>query len=133
MLFILDLLKKSAPSRIIFVSSASAFVNNLSLSNLNPVRDHPLNIIRTSFIYGNSKLCNIITANCFAEKLKDSGVTSNSLHPGLVFTDIYNKSARLLGLETLSNIFKATVVYIYGKVKNEHFDVHFQSQVVLVG
>ncbi|XP_019876628.2 retinol dehydrogenase 12 [Aethina tumida] len=114
-----DLLKKSAPSRIIFVSSASAFVNNLSLSNLNPVRDHPLNIIRTSFIYGNSKLCNIITANCFAEKLKDSGVTSNSLHPGLVFTDIYNKSARLLGLETLSNIFKATVVYIYGKSVEE--------------
>ncbi|CAH0555460.1 unnamed protein product [Brassicogethes aeneus] len=110
-----DLLKKSAPSRIIFVSSALAFCSYLSLANLNPPKEQKLTMIGSSFVYGNSKLCNIITANGFAEKLKDSGVTSNSLHPGLVITHIYKKSAKILGWQTVENIFRATILYFYGK------------------
>ncbi|CAH2008267.1 unnamed protein product [Acanthoscelides obtectus] len=77
------LLKKSAPSRIIFVNSAYAFCSNLSLESLNPPQGHPMTFLRNSLIYANSKLANIITANGFAERLKEFGVTSNSLHPGL--------------------------------------------------
>lgn len=42
------------------------------------------------FTYGNSKLCSIIAAKLLAKKFKNR-ITSVSVHPGLVFTDI-NKS-----------------------------------------
>ncbi|EFA12116.1 retinol dehydrogenase 13 [Tribolium castaneum] len=115
-----DLLKKSAPSRIIFVSSATAFFwNNLTVKNLNYPSDHPMTFFRSSFIYGNSKLCNIIAANGFAERLSQFGVTSNSLHPGLVNTEIHLKSARILGIETFGKLFANTILYLYGKSPKE--------------
>ncbi|KAJ3643257.1 hypothetical protein Zmor_025981 [Zophobas morio] len=115
-----DLLKKSAPSRIIFVSSATAFFwNNLSLKNLNYPKNHPMNFLRTSFIYGNSKLCNVIAANGFAERLKKFGVTSNSLHPGLVNTDIHARTARFLGIKTFRRMFRTIILFLYGKTPKE--------------
>ncbi|XP_068899031.1 retinol dehydrogenase 11-like [Tenebrio molitor] len=115
-----DLLKKSAPSRIIWVSSASAFFwNNLTVKNLNYSEKQPLNFLRASFIYGNSKLCNVIAANGFAERLRKFGVTSNSLHPGLVNTHIHLKTARILGIETFGKLFTNTVLFLYGKSPKE--------------
>ncbi|XP_066154083.1 retinol dehydrogenase 12-like [Euwallacea fornicatus] len=114
-----DLLKKSAPSRIIFVSSAMAFLTNLTVDNLNYSKDQSKSYYHATCIYGNSKLCNVITANGFAEKLKDSGVTSNSLHPGLVNTNIYMKSARFLELETFTRVFRSLVLFFYGKTIEE--------------
>ncbi|KAJ8928281.1 hypothetical protein NQ314_019163 [Rhamnusium bicolor] len=113
------LLKKSAPSRIIFVSSASAFCSNLTVDNLNYPKGHPLSLFRTSLIYGNSKLANIITANGFAERLQGYGVTSNSLHPGLVNTEIHVKSARFIGLETFARLFRNIILMVYGKSPEE--------------
>ncbi|KAL1495083.1 hypothetical protein ABEB36_010557 [Hypothenemus hampei] len=110
-----DLLKKSAPSRIIFVSSASAFITNLTVDNVNYPKNHPMSLYRTTLIYGNSKLCNVIAANGFAERLKDSGVTSNSLHPGLVNTDIFLKTGSFLGLKSFAQLFKNTILFAYGK------------------
>lgn len=114
--FNVGLLKKSAPSRIIFVSSVYAFCSNLTADNLNYPQGHPLSLFRTSLIYGNSKLANIVAANGFAERLKEYGVTSNSLHPGLINTSIYAKSAKYLGLQTLARLFRNIVLYAYGKV-----------------
>ncbi|XP_030761829.1 retinol dehydrogenase 12-like [Sitophilus oryzae] len=114
-----DLLKKSAPSRIIFVSSAAAFISDLTVDNLNYPKNHPMSIYRNQLIYGNSKLCNIITANGFAERLRDSGVTSNSLHPGMVNTDLYLKSAKFLGIKSFAKVFRALVVLTYGKSPEE--------------
>ncbi|XP_022918242.2 retinol dehydrogenase 11-like [Onthophagus taurus] len=81
---LIDLLKKSAPSRIIFISSALAFFNNLTIKNLNET------ISNDYFSYGNTKLCNIIISNGFAQKLLGSGVTSNAVHPGAVKTPIFD-------------------------------------------
>ncbi|KAF7268871.1 hypothetical protein GWI33_018067 [Rhynchophorus ferrugineus] len=110
-----DLLKKSAPSRIIFVSSASAFVSDLTTDNLNYPSGHPVSLYRSFLLYGNSKLCNIISANGFAERLKDSGVVSNSLHPGMVNVDVSLKSVRFIGLNSLFKVLRAVVLFAYGK------------------
>nr|XP_023029102.1 retinol dehydrogenase 11-like [Leptinotarsa decemlineata] len=110
-----DLLKKSAPSRVIFVSSALAFCSNLSVENLNYPKGHPLNLFRTSLIYANSKLANVIAANGFAQRLKGFGVTSNSLHPGMVNTDIFMKSAKFVGLETVASLVRSVILFFYGK------------------
>ncbi|XP_060528550.1 retinol dehydrogenase 12-like [Cylas formicarius] len=114
-----DLLKKSSPSRIIFVSSAAAFISNLSLDNLNYPQGLSPTLLRTTLIYANSKLCNVIAANGFAERLKDSGVTCNSLHPGLVNSSIYLKSAKFVGLKSLALLFRAVVLFAYGKTVEE--------------
>jgi NAD(P)-dependent dehydrogenase (short-subunit alcohol dehydrogenase family) len=88
---VLGLLKKSASGRIVFTSSLLAFTNNLSLKNLNFDCQNPKRFDRL-FMYGNSKLSIIMAADTFAEKLKGTGVTVNSVHPGLVKTSIFTNT-----------------------------------------
>ncbi|KAK7866957.1 hypothetical protein R5R35_014731 [Gryllus longicercus] len=85
-LLLVDLLKKSAPSRIIFVSSIAHEYSKLSAEEL----DHEVakNIDDTS-IYGKTKLANVLVSNELARRLNGTGVTVNSLHPGAVQTDIF--------------------------------------------
>nr|XP_022915828.1 retinol dehydrogenase 12-like [Onthophagus taurus] len=86
---LINLLKKNK-SRIIFVSSIGAFLNNLTLENLNnpPIYNNEFKTINK--IYSNSKLCQIIASNIFAEKLKNTSITSNAVHPGIVCTPIFS-------------------------------------------
>ncbi|KAG5890525.1 hypothetical protein JTB14_022758 [Gonioctena quinquepunctata] len=84
---LLDLLKKSAPSRIIFTSSLLAFTTSLDVDNMNPPKTS-----LSGFTYANSKLCVAIAAKCFGEKLKGTEVTAYSFHPGFVRSRIYWKS-----------------------------------------
>lgn len=86
--YFLELLRKSQPSKIIFVSSILAYLNNLTIENLNKISDFP---ILDFMVYSNSKLCNILTAQGFADRLRGQGVTCNALHPGFVVTDMYRK------------------------------------------
>jgi len=81
---LVGLLKKSAPSRIIMVSSVMHKFANFDLNNLNSEKS--FNDIQ---VYNCSKLANILVANELSRKLNGTGVTVNSLHPGAVATDIY--------------------------------------------
>lgn len=114
-----DLLKKSAPSRIIFVSSASAFFSNLSIENLNYPKDHPLSLFRTGLIYGNSKLCNVIAANGFAKRLEDYGIICNSLHPGWVNNNFEKNPEESAGLDGLDQIIMSPISFAYAKTPRE--------------
>jgi len=78
---LIDLLKKSAPSRIVNVSSIASTWAKLDINNLNAFNDG-------NTTYANSKLCNVLFTNELARKLKGSGVETNSLHPGFVHTEI---------------------------------------------
>ena len=81
---LLDLLKKSAPARIINVSSSSHFSpSELDLETLpKPGSD------RGYRAYGRSKLCNILFTYELARQLYGYDITVNALHPGLVRTNI---------------------------------------------
>lgn len=83
---LLDLLERSAPSRVIMVSSMLHWYSKLSLDNLNCE-----NSFEHMMAYKDSKLANILTANELARKLEGTGVTVNSLHPGGVQTDILRR------------------------------------------
>ncbi|KAG5890522.1 hypothetical protein JTB14_022755 [Gonioctena quinquepunctata] len=83
-----DLLKKSTPSRIIFTSSIVAFISLLDVENINSPETYHL----SGFTYGNSKLCLAVAAKCFGEKLRGTGVTAYSFHPGAVRTRIFWKA-----------------------------------------
>ncbi len=88
---LLDKIKKSAPARIINVSSGSHFNGRW-----NPDDIHMSKRYRTMWAYGNSKLYNVLFTKYLAEHLKNDKVTVNCLHPGVVRTNIGNKNTGLL-------------------------------------
>ncbi|KAL1116081.1 hypothetical protein AAG570_005576 [Ranatra chinensis] len=80
---LLDLLKNTAPSRIINVSSIAHRWGQINMEDLNSEKKY---VPRTA--YSQSKLANILFTNELAKRLKGTGVTVNSLHPGLVDTEM---------------------------------------------
>ena len=81
-LLLLDLLTQSAPSRIINVSSM-AHSSSLNFENLAKPRH-----LDGWEVYCQSKLCNILFTYELAEKLQNTGVTVNCLHPGVIDTKL---------------------------------------------
>ena len=88
---LLDLLRDSAPARIVNVSSRAHFsAGNFRLEDL--PRPGSNGGYRA---YGRSKLCNILFTYELARRLEGSGVTVNALHPGLVRTNIARNNGLL--------------------------------------
>ena len=90
---LLDLLKKSAPSRIVNVSSAAHFFGKMDLSNL-----HGEHYAGGFKAYCDSKLANVLFTTQLARRLEGSGVTANSLHPGGVRTRFGQSGSRMARL-----------------------------------
>ena len=79
---LLDLLKKSAPSRIITVSSDAHRWGKIDLNDLQSKKRY-----RAFPVYGKTKLANIMFTYELAERLEGTGVTANCMHPGGVSTN----------------------------------------------
>lgn len=84
---LLPLLKSSSPSRIINVSSSDHHFGTIDFQNLNMEKETNATF-GNSKVYYNSKLFIILMALELSERLKGSGVTVNSLHPGFVQTNL---------------------------------------------
>lgn len=80
---LIDLLKKSAPSRIVVVASSFYRLASFNLNNPNPVNTLP------AYLYYASKEANILFTRELARRLEGTGVTANCLHPGVVDTGIW--------------------------------------------
>ena len=80
---LLDLMKKSAPSRIVFVSSSLHKRGKLYFSMFDKRQKHP---------YANSKLANIYFARELSKRLEGSNVGVHTLHPGMVNTELSRHS-----------------------------------------
>ncbi|XP_051733510.1 retinol dehydrogenase 12-like [Ctenopharyngodon idella] len=92
---LLDLLKKSAPARIVNVSSMNHWKGKVDFSHFRG--DNLSNVMDAA--YNHTKLHNVIWTNELARRLQGTGVTANSLHPGVVMTDVmrnYNFIIRFL-------------------------------------
>jgi retinol dehydrogenase 14 len=83
---LLDLLKRSAPARVVTVASIGHRRGTLDFADLGFERGGYA-IMRA---YTRSKLANVLFANELARRLAGTGVTSNSLHPGSVATNIWS-------------------------------------------
>ncbi|KAJ8733300.1 hypothetical protein PYW08_001598 [Mythimna loreyi] len=84
---LLPLLKTSAPSRIINVSSRAHGNGKVQFDNLNAEKEtkESYSILN---VYSNTKLFNILMTVELTQRLEGTGVTANSLHPGVVETEI---------------------------------------------
>ncbi|XP_023810779.1 retinol dehydrogenase 11-like isoform X1 [Oryzias latipes] len=81
---LLDLLKRSTPSRIVTVSSLNHKKGKVDFSHF---RGENL-VYFMDQVYNNTKLHNIICTNELARRLQGTGVTANSVHPGVVMTEV---------------------------------------------
>jgi retinol dehydrogenase 13 len=80
---LLDTLKKSAPSRIVVVSSIAESWGKIERDNFNSEKSY-----NRHKAYFNSKLANVLYTRELAKRLKGSGVIVNCCHPGAVKTEI---------------------------------------------
>jgi NAD(P)-dependent dehydrogenase (short-subunit alcohol dehydrogenase family) len=90
---LLDLLKESAPSRVVNVSSASHYSGHVDLEAVKRGGGSP-----GLGAYSNSKLALVMFTHELAKRLRGTGVTANCLHPGTVATSISRIPTPLLRL-----------------------------------
>src|SRR5262245_10272808 len=89
---LLDLLKSSAPARVVNVSSEAHRHARVDLDDLN---------LENGYggwkAYGQSKLANVLFTYELARRLKGTGLTANCMHPGVVGTNLFNHVGGLAG------------------------------------
>jgi NAD(P)-dependent dehydrogenase (short-subunit alcohol dehydrogenase family) len=96
---LMDLLKASAPARIVNVSSHAHVGATLDFDNLQSEKH-----FAAMQAYGQSKLANVLFTYELGRRLEGSGVTANAVHPGFVATGfarnngaLYNFGMKLIG------------------------------------
>ncbi len=111
---LLDLLKSSAPSRIVNVASASHYGAKIHFEDIQGERRYNL-----FGAYGQSKLANVLFTYELASRLRSTGVTVNCLHPGFVRTSLGRDNGPLFPFFKIAGIFASkpekgalTVVYL---------------------
>ncbi len=95
---LLDLLKSSAPSRIINVSSGLAKNGKVDLDDLQSEKNYAGTKAYSSVrapVYANTKLMLMMFTYELARRLKGSGVVANVLMPGFVATNLGKNSGSL--------------------------------------
>lgn len=80
---LLDVIKASAPARIINVSSLAHKFGKINRADIQLEKSYS-----RWPAYGQSKLANILFTRELAKRLKGTNVTVNSLHPGAVRTEL---------------------------------------------
>jgi len=79
---LLDVLKASAPARIVNVSSVTQKSGYIQMDDLQEVKRY-----RPMRVYGQSKLAVVLFTYELARRLQGTGVMANCLHPGFVATN----------------------------------------------
>ncbi len=114
---LLDLLLKSAPARIINVSSEAHRYGNLKFEDINMKK------YKGFRAYSNSKLANILYTYEIARRLEDSGITVNALHPGFVRTNFGNQGVR----KYLKPFFKFITLFAINVKKGAKTSIYLAS------
>ena len=79
-----EIMVTSAPARIVHVSSLAARGGSIDFENFNPISE-PYNSLK---VYQMTKLMQVVFSRELNRRLQEKGVTSNSLEPGIVSTNL---------------------------------------------
>jgi NAD(P)-dependent dehydrogenase (short-subunit alcohol dehydrogenase family) len=102
---LLDLLKESAPARVITVSSVAHTRGKLDFENLQAERR-----FGGYSAYALSKLANMLFTYELGDMLAGTGITSNCLHPGLIGTKLLRTGFNITGSSTADGA--ETLIYL---------------------
>jgi retinol dehydrogenase-14 len=102
---LLDLLKQSAPARVITVSSMAHTKGKLDFENLQAEKS-----FGGYSSYALSKLANVLFTYELGELLAGTGITSNCLHPGLIGTKLLRTGFNTGGASTADGA--ETLIYL---------------------
>jgi len=83
---LIDLLKASAPSRLVEVSSVAHYNGHIDFDDLQGEKGYG-----GWKAYSQAKLAQVLFTYELARRLKGTGVTANCLHPGAVATNIWSR------------------------------------------
>ncbi|XP_049544661.1 retinol dehydrogenase 14 isoform X2 [Anopheles darlingi] len=102
---LIDLLKRSEPSRIVIVASELYRFASVNLNNLNPVGSLP------AYLYYVSKCANIMFTRELARRLAGTAITANCLHPGMIDSGIWRNVPfpLTLPMRVIKSFFKTPV------------------------
>ena len=87
---LLDVLKSSASARIVNVNSRAHFAGQIHFDDIQ-LKEHYGRFGLEA--YAQAKLINLLCTYELARHLKDTEITVNALHPGVVYTNIWKSSA----------------------------------------
>jgi len=104
---LLDVLKASAPARIINISAPAHKIGKIDFTNLQG--EHRYNALKA---YAQAKLAQIYFTYELAERLKDTGVTVNALDPGHVISHFNDSTKGLMHII-------AEVIYFFDGISPE--------------
>ena len=103
---LLDRLKEAPAARIVNVSSGAhgyAMAKGINFDDINSEKSY-----NTMKAYGQSKLANILFTRSLARRLEGTTVTTNSLHPGVIRTEL-TRHLGLLRYVMVSNKFNDVI------------------------
>jgi NAD(P)-dependent dehydrogenase (short-subunit alcohol dehydrogenase family) len=114
---LLELLKRSAPARIVNVSSVAHYGGHINFDDLQMEKGYAV-----MKAYSQAKLAEVLFTYELARRLDGSGVTVNCLHPGAVATNIWGAS-----LGPLSFLGKVTRLVMISPEKGAETPVYLAS------
>ncbi|XP_062851777.1 retinol dehydrogenase 12 isoform X2 [Trichomycterus rosablanca] len=100
---LIGILKRSAPSRIVVVSSLAHYFGWIRFHDL-----HSQGSYNSGLAYCQSKLANVLFTRELARRLTGSNVTVNSVHPGTVRSDLVRHSTMMSLVFALFSMFLKT-------------------------
>jgi NAD(P)-dependent dehydrogenase (short-subunit alcohol dehydrogenase family) len=83
---LIPVLQQAPKARIVHLASIAHWAGSIK-----PNKFHAEGFYNPLFYYGQSKLANLLFSNALAERLANSTITNNALHPGGVASDIYRQ------------------------------------------
>jgi NAD(P)-dependent dehydrogenase (short-subunit alcohol dehydrogenase family) len=90
---LLDVLRASAPARIVNVASSAQSSGMIDFGDLQMERHY-----RGWQAYANTKLMNVAFTYALAKRLEGTGVTANCLHPGVIHTGLMRNFSSVIHL-----------------------------------
>jgi len=102
---LLDRIRKSGPARIVNVSSNA----HIAIRKMNFNNPEFRGNYRAFQAYGHSKLANILFTRELAQRLQDTGITANCLHPGFVASSFAKSFRYFRNLAFLIRLFQISV------------------------
>ncbi len=117
-----NLLRNSVPARIVNVSSIAHKRGRIDLEKIS---DQPGEFFDSYKAYADSKLMLMYFSYCLADELSGTGVTVNSLHPGVITTKMLINGFNMTGEDVLvgaeTPVYLATSPEVEG-VTGKYFD-----------